>query len=56
MSAPSLARLRRMADEFDLKLDDDDLARLQPLVADLLAVGRRLRLKARGERPAPRSA
>jgi hypothetical protein len=26
------------------------------MVADLLAVGRRLRLKAQGERPAPRSA
>jgi len=56
MSPPSAARLRRMADELDLRLTDGDLARLRPMVADLLAVGRRLRLKSRGERPTPRSA
>jgi hypothetical protein len=56
VSAMSAARLKRIARELDLKLDDEDLARLGPMVADLRAVGRRLRLKAPGERPVPPSA
>ncbi len=55
MRALSAARLKRMADELDLKLDDEDLARLRPMVADLLAVGRHLRLQDRRERPITRS-
>ncbi len=55
MTALSSARLRRMADELHLKLDDEDLARLRPMVADLLAVGRRLRRMGERERPTPRS-
>ena len=55
MTALSAARLKRMADELELKLDEEDLARLRPMVADLLTVGRRLRLKGQRERPKPRS-
>ena len=55
MNAPSTAWLRQIADELGLKLGNQDLARLRPMVADLLAVGRRLRLKDQRERPIPRS-
>jgi len=55
MTALSAARLKRMADELELKLGDEDLTRLRPMVADLLAVGRRLRLMIERERPIPRS-
>ena len=55
MTALSAARLKRMADELELKLGDEDLTRLRPMVADLLAVGRRLRLMIERERPTPRS-
>ena len=55
MTALSAARLKRMADELELKLGDEDLARLRPMVADLLAVGRRLRLQDLREPPIPRS-
>ena len=55
MTGLSAARLRRMANELGLKLDDEDLARLRPMVADLLAVGRRLRLQDLREPPIPRS-
>jgi len=43
-----------MASELDLKLDDEDLARLRPMVEDLLAVGRGLRDRHHGERPPAR--
>ena len=39
-----------MAADLDLKLDAEDLSRLRPMVADLLAVGRRLRRVDRNER------
>jgi len=55
MNAPSTAWLRQIAGELGLKLGNQDLARLRPMVADLLAVGRRLRLKDQRERPIPRS-
>jgi hypothetical protein len=43
LKALTVARLRQMAVALDLPLDDDDLARLRPMVEDLMAVGRRLR-------------
>lgn len=54
MKPLSLSRLRRMAHELDLKLDEEDLARLRPMVDDLLAVGRNLRRVDSKERPRPR--
>ena len=37
------ARLRRMATALDLDLEDEELARLLPMVRDLLAVAQKLR-------------
>ena len=51
MSPLSAAWLKQRAVELDLKLDDDDLTRLRPMVADLLEVGRRLRRRDQRERP-----
>ena len=53
MKPLSLSKLRQMAHERDLRLDEEDLARLRPMVADLLAVGRRLRRDAQEERTRP---
>jgi hypothetical protein len=43
MKALTVARLRSTADTLDLPLSDEDVARLRPMVEDLMAVGRRLR-------------
>jgi len=37
------ARLRRMATALDLDLEDEELARLLPMVRDLLTVAQKLR-------------
>lgn len=55
MKPLSLSNLRQMARERDLRLDEEDLARLRPMVEDLLAVGRGLRRKENEEGPRPRS-
>jgi hypothetical protein len=55
MSGLSAARLKRKTNELNLKLDDEDLARLRPMVADLLDVGRRLRLTVQKGRSTPRA-
>jgi hypothetical protein len=54
MKPLSLSKLRQMASERDLRLDEEDLARLRPMVEDLLAVGRHLRREGHEERPRPR--
>jgi len=54
MKPLSLSELRQMARERDLRLDEEDLARLRPMVEDLLVVGRRLRRVGDEERPRPR--
>ena len=43
MKQLSLSRLRQMADMLQLELDDEELARLRPMVHDLLDVSQRLR-------------
>lgn len=50
----SAARLKQKAGDLDLALDDEDLARLRPMVADLLAVARDLRRRGSRERPQQR--
>ena len=55
MKPLSLSKLRQMAREHDLRLDEEDLARLRPMVEDLLAVGRSLRRRGHEERPRPRT-
>ena len=52
MKSLSAARLKQMAGELDLKLDDEDLTRLRPMVEDLLNVGERLRRKYQSPLPA----
>jgi hypothetical protein len=49
MKALTVDRLRAMAVALDLPLSDEDLARLRPMVEDLMAVGRRLRENQPGE-------
>ena len=51
MKPLSMARLREMAAARDLDVHEDELARLRPMVRDLLDVARRLRSAIR-ERPA----
>ena len=55
MKPLSLSNLRQMAHERDLRLDEEDLARLRPMVEDLLAVGRGLRRKGNEEGLRPRT-
>jgi len=43
MKQLSVARLRQMASSLELDLDAQELARLRPMVQDLLEVGQRLR-------------
>ena len=43
MKQLSLARLRQLASSLELDLDAQELARLRPMVQDLLEVGQRLR-------------
>jgi len=54
MKPLSLSKLRRMARKHELALDEQDLARLRPMVEDLLAVGRSLHREGPEERPRPR--
>jgi hypothetical protein len=39
----TVARLRELTQAMELSLNDEELARLRPMVEDLLAVARRLR-------------
>ena len=43
MKQLTVARLRQMASSLELDLDAQELARLRPMVQDLLEVGQRLR-------------
>ena len=43
MKQLSVARLRQMASHLELDLDEGELARLRPMVQDLLQLGQRLR-------------